>query len=78
MVCLRKQYRKLIWPRLQSLPESLLKELGSHKVFKGGTEMIRQNNELMANAFENSSRQMTAHRKKKIQNVFFHESTQSL
>lgn len=57
---------------------SLLKELGSHKVFKGGTEMIRQNNELMANAFENSSRQMTAPRKKKMQNVVFHESTQSL
>ena len=40
--------------------------------------MIRQNNELMANAFENSSRQMTAHQKKKMQNVVFHESTQSL
>lgn len=33
--------------------------------------MIRQNNELMANAFENSSRQMTAHRKKKMQMLSF-------
>ena len=56
----------------------LKKKLGSHKVFKEWYGNESRNYELMANTMENSSRQMTSHRKNKKQNVVFHESTRSL